>query len=54
MLLLVGVVGSVGPRYKGGITLGNDSKNKIVEKIAPLISLGTILTSEPFPTWTKY
>ena len=48
MLLLIGGVGQVEPRYKRRNTLGNDSKNQLVENVAPFNSVqGTIPTSEP-------
>ena len=48
MLLLIGGVGRLGPRYKRRNTLDNNSKNQLVEKVA------TFPTSEQFPTRTKY
>ena len=35
MLLLIGGVGRLGPRYKRRNTLGNNSKKQLVEKVAP-------------------
>ena len=48
MLLLIGGVGRLGPRYKMRNKLDNNSKDQLVEKVAQFP------TSKQFPTRTKY
>ena len=56
MLLLICGLWWIWPNYKRWNSLGNDSKNQLIEKVAPLNSLWgkkvTIFTTEPFPTRT--
>ena len=51
MPAISGLVGRVGPRYKRRNTFGNESKNQLVEKVAPFNS---VRRSGRFATRTKY